>query len=100
MQADYIKSKPGIGICALNALTNFMGEVIWTDIQQFLETTARSKGVNVANEVEQYQQLGHIFFDIGVPIILKEDVDDFKWYSILLAHRLSEEDISSLIKNC
>ena len=52
---DYIPSKKGIGICGLNALTNFMGVVIWTDIQQFLVTVAKAKGVKVNDEIEQYQ---------------------------------------------
>ena len=54
MTAKYIPSKPGIGICGLITLTNFMGVVIWTDVQQFLETTARAKGRNIKEEVEQY----------------------------------------------
>lgn len=54
MRALYIQSKQGIGICGLNALTNFMGVVIWTDVKQFLETTAKAKGTNTKNEVETY----------------------------------------------
>ena len=42
MNAEYITSKPGLGICGLNAITNFMGVVIWKDMKQFLETTAKA----------------------------------------------------------
>ena len=39
-----------------------------------------------------------MFWETGAPIILKEVELKFEWYSVLLVHRISEEDITTYLK--
>ena len=66
---------------------------------EFIKVLSISRGFDTDSQVKLYKQLGSIFFDFRVPIIMKEDHPWFLWYSCLIIDHFSFQEIEGMFRD-